>query len=91
MNRAQSVAHWSGIPSLSQLLLAALLRLAEYLDRSRTRNVVRLQVVEDGRRKLRLRARARRGADARVEIWEAQRNADLFEAAFQCKLEITQE
>ncbi len=71
--------------------LSALLRLAEYLDRSRTRNVVRLQVVEAGRRKLRLRARARRGADARVEIWEAQRNADLFEAAFQCKLEIMQE
>ena len=27
----------------------------------------------------------RRGADARVEIWEGQRNADLFEEAFGCK------
>ena len=71
--------------------LSALLRLAEYLDRSRTRNVVRLQLVDDGRRTLRLRARTRRGADSRVEIWEAQRNADLFEAAFNCRLEIVQE
>jgi hypothetical protein len=31
MTRAQSVANWSGIPSLSQLLLAALLRLAAML------------------------------------------------------------
>jgi hypothetical protein len=44
--------------------------------------------VEDGRRTVRLRAKARRGADARVEIWEAQRNLDLFETAFDCKLEI---
>jgi hypothetical protein len=31
MNRAQSVAHWSGIPSLSHLWMAALLRLAAML------------------------------------------------------------
>jgi exopolyphosphatase/guanosine-5'-triphosphate,3'-diphosphate pyrophosphatase len=67
--------------------LASLLRLAEYLDRSRTGNVARLRVQDDGR-KVKLRAIARRGADPRVEIWEAQRNADLFEAAFDCKLEI---
>jgi exopolyphosphatase/guanosine-5'-triphosphate,3'-diphosphate pyrophosphatase len=67
--------------------LSALLRLAEYLDRSRTGNVARLRVAAGGR-KVRLRAVARRGADPRVEIWEAQRNADLFETAFACKLEI---
>jgi exopolyphosphatase/guanosine-5'-triphosphate,3'-diphosphate pyrophosphatase len=71
--------------------LAALLRLAEYLDRSRSGNVTRLRVLPGRGRRLRLRASVRRGADARVEIWEAQRNADLLEAAFDCKLEIEQE
>jgi exopolyphosphatase/guanosine-5'-triphosphate,3'-diphosphate pyrophosphatase len=95
--------HRKGQPALDQLRvpaeagdgaraarLAALLRLAEYLDRSRTQTVARLRVVAEGGRKLRLRARLRPGADARVEIWEAQRNADLFEQAFDCKLEIEQ-
>jgi exopolyphosphatase/guanosine-5'-triphosphate,3'-diphosphate pyrophosphatase len=68
--------------------LASLLRLAEYLDRSRTQVVSRLRLRFDGDQNVRLLARARPGADTRVEIWEAQRNADLFEEAFGCKLEI---
>jgi exopolyphosphatase/guanosine-5'-triphosphate,3'-diphosphate pyrophosphatase len=68
--------------------LASLLRLAEYLDRSRTQVVARLRLRYDGPEKVRLWAHVRSGADAQVEIWEAQRNADLFEAAFGCKLEI---
>jgi exopolyphosphatase/guanosine-5'-triphosphate,3'-diphosphate pyrophosphatase len=68
--------------------LASLLRLAEYLDRSRTQVVTQLKLRYDGNEKVRLQARVRAGADARVEIWEAQRNAELFEEAFGCKLEI---
>jgi exopolyphosphatase/guanosine-5'-triphosphate,3'-diphosphate pyrophosphatase len=93
--------HRKGKPSRDQLLilsqpddlervsrLASLLRLAEYLDRSRTRVVSRLRLRYDGDERARLEALVRRGADARVEVWEAQRNADLFEEAFGCKLEI---
>jgi len=68
--------------------LASLLRLAEYLDRSRTQVVSRLRLRYDRGQKARLWAHVRPGADAQVEIWEAQRNAELFEAAFDCKLEI---
>jgi len=39
-----------------------------------------------GRDTLRLRVRARRGRDIRWELAEAQRAADVFEAAFDCKL-----
>lgn len=67
--------------------LAALLRLAEYLDRSRAQTITRLRLEGSGK-KLRLLVRPRPGADARVEIWEAQRSADLFEAAYNCKLTI---
>jgi len=35
--------------------------------------------------------RVRPRADARVEVFEAQRNADLFEAAFDCQLTIEAE
>ena len=69
--------------------LAALLRLSEYLDRSRTQVVSRLTVLNAGGKKVVIHARVRSGADARVEIWEGQRNADLFEAAYDCKLVIT--
>ncbi|MCC6190304.1 MAG: Ppx/GppA family phosphatase, partial [Anaerolineales bacterium] len=68
--------------------LAALLRLAEYLDRSRTQSITRLRVTAAGGRRVRLRALVRAGADGQVEIWEAQRNAGLFEQAFDCRLEI---
>jgi hypothetical protein len=50
--------------------------------------VSRLKLLDDGDKKMRLLARVRPGGDARVEIWEAQRNAGLFEAAFGCQLEI---
>jgi exopolyphosphatase/guanosine-5'-triphosphate,3'-diphosphate pyrophosphatase len=95
--------HRKGQPALDQLRvppepgdqsraarLSALLRLAEYLDRSRTQTITGLRLNSAGGKKLRLRARVRPGADARVELWEAQRNAGLFEAAFKCKLEIEQ-
>jgi exopolyphosphatase / guanosine-5'-triphosphate,3'-diphosphate pyrophosphatase len=67
--------------------LAALLRLAEYLDRSRAQTVASLKLQGKGKR-LRLRVQARARADARVEIWEAQRNAGLLEQAFRCKLTV---
>ncbi len=70
--------------------LAALLRLAEYLDRSRTQAVTRLNVrIRDGRARLGVKARSR--TEGRVEVWEARRNASFFEQAFGCKLEIEQE
>ncbi|MBI4553605.1 MAG: Ppx/GppA family phosphatase [Candidatus Latescibacteria bacterium] len=69
--------------------LAALLRLAEYLDRSRAQTVTDLHVTATGKQ-VRLRVNARTSAEARVEVWEAQRNAELFEEAFGCKLEIEQ-
>jgi exopolyphosphatase / guanosine-5'-triphosphate,3'-diphosphate pyrophosphatase len=93
--------HRKGTPTVEQLTilsepddlrrvsrLASLLRLAEYLDRSRTQVVSRLRLRYDSGEKIRLWAHVRSGADAQVEIWEAQRNADLFEAAYDCKLEI---
>jgi exopolyphosphatase/guanosine-5'-triphosphate,3'-diphosphate pyrophosphatase len=67
--------------------LTALLRLAEYLDRSRAQTVAGLRVRASGKGLL-LRAQPRARADARVEVWEAQRNAELFERAFRCKLAI---
>ncbi len=67
--------------------LSALLRLAEYLDRSRSQAVTSLKLEMDGKR-MRLRARTRSQAEGRVEVWEAARNSDLFEEAFGCKLEI---
>lgn len=67
--------------------LSALLRLAEYLDRSRAQTITRLRLEGSGK-KLRLLAKPRPGADARVEIWEAQRATDLFEEAYNCKLTI---
>jgi len=51
--------------------------------------VSRLRVLNAGGKKVVIHAQVRPGADARVEIWEGQRNADLFEAAFDCKLVIT--
>jgi exopolyphosphatase/guanosine-5'-triphosphate,3'-diphosphate pyrophosphatase len=93
--------HRKGMPAAAQLSiltepgdlqrvqkLASLLRLAEYLDRSRTQVVSQLRLRYHSPHKMRLTARVRPGADAQVEIWEAQRNADLFEMAFDCKLEI---
>lgn len=67
--------------------LASLLRLAEYLDRSRTQAVKEVKVTVSGKR-VRLKAQRRSAAEGRVEVWEAGHNAELFEDAFDLKLEI---
>ena len=59
----------------------------EFLDRSRAQTVADLKVRSSGQR-ITVRARPRPKADARVEVWEAQRNAGLFEQAFHCKVTI---
>jgi len=67
--------------------LAALLRLAECLDHSQSQAVRKLSVrVSSHTIYLTIHVRTR--AEGRMEIWEAQRGADLFEAAFGRKLEI---
>jgi exopolyphosphatase/guanosine-5'-triphosphate,3'-diphosphate pyrophosphatase len=68
--------------------LASLLRLAEYLDRSRSQTVTDLRLNVLNRKRARLRVHTRANDDAHVEIWEAQRNADLFESAFGLALTI---
>lgn len=68
--------------------LAALLRLAEYLDRSRAQTVASLRVETPDRKHARCLVKPRPKADARVEVWETQRNADAFENAFNCQLEV---
>ena len=69
--------------------LTALLRLAEYLDRGRAQTVTGLKAETDGNQQVCLRVRTRARGDARVEVEDAQRNADLFEEAFGCKLKLT--
>jgi exopolyphosphatase/guanosine-5'-triphosphate,3'-diphosphate pyrophosphatase len=64
--------------------LAALLRLAEYLERRKNQIIDRLQV-EIGDQ---VRIAVQTGGDATVEIWAATRRADLFERAYGRKLEI---
>ncbi len=68
--------------------LGALLRLAAALERGRTRAVASVRAAAAGRDTLRLSVRARRGRDIRWELAEAQRAADVFEAAFDCKLRV---
>jgi exopolyphosphatase / guanosine-5'-triphosphate,3'-diphosphate pyrophosphatase len=64
---------------------AALLRLAEQLERSRDQLVHEARVdVQDGLVRLELVT----GGDVSVARWAAQRQADLFESAFGRKLEI---
>jgi exopolyphosphatase / guanosine-5'-triphosphate,3'-diphosphate pyrophosphatase len=59
--------------------LAALLRIAEYLERSKSQVVqgVRVSIGADG-----VRVETEVRGDARVEIWEANRRAGLFRKAF---------
>ncbi len=64
--------------------LSALLRIAEYLERSKSQ-VVREVRVELGD-PVRIHVDSR--GDATVEIWEANRRASLFERAFQRRVEI---
>lgn len=65
--------------------LGAILRLAEALDSSRTQDVAEVKVRASGQR-VHLRVKGQR--DVRWEAGEAQRNAVLFEDAFDCKLEV---
>ena len=58
--------------------LAALLRLAEYLERSKSQVILSLQV-EMGHP---IRVVTRASGDATVEIWDANRRTDLFATAF---------
>jgi exopolyphosphatase/guanosine-5'-triphosphate,3'-diphosphate pyrophosphatase len=64
--------------------LAALLRLAEYLERSKSQVVQSLQV-EMGDP---IRVVTRSIGDATVEIWDANRRAGLFQKAFGKAIEI---
>lgn len=59
--------------------LGSLLRLAEYLERSKSQVVQELGVSIEGEL---VRIRARTNGDATVEIWEANRRAKLFRQAF---------
>jgi exopolyphosphatase / guanosine-5'-triphosphate,3'-diphosphate pyrophosphatase len=64
--------------------LAALLRIAEYLERSKSQVVLGLQV-EMGDP---IRVVTRTNGDATVEIWDANRRAGLFQKAFGKAIEI---
>jgi exopolyphosphatase/guanosine-5'-triphosphate,3'-diphosphate pyrophosphatase len=65
--------------------LAACLRLAEHLECARTGRIhgISARILDD-----RVLLRARSSGQAVVEIWEARKQADLFEAAFGRRLEI---
>jgi exopolyphosphatase/guanosine-5'-triphosphate,3'-diphosphate pyrophosphatase len=71
--------------------LGAVLRLAAALEAGRTPAIASVRAAAAGHEALRLRVRARRGRDIRWEAGEAQRTADFFEAAFDCKLLVEQE
>jgi exopolyphosphatase/guanosine-5'-triphosphate,3'-diphosphate pyrophosphatase len=88
---APTVAPYSGILDKKDRLmvsrLAALLRLAEYLDRSRAQTVADVEIsIRDGAALLLVHAR--NPGDAAVEIWEAGQRGDLFEQAYGLMLEI---
>ncbi|MBM3264219.1 MAG: Ppx/GppA family phosphatase [candidate division Zixibacteria bacterium] len=67
--------------------LAALLRLAEFLDRSRAQTVRDVRIHLEGKRAF-LMVIPRTPGAASVEIWEALLHADLFEQAYGVSLEI---
>ena len=67
--------------------MGALLRLAEYLDRSRSAAIKKVQLrIADGRAHLLATPTAVGGA--RVEVWETQRATDLFEQEFGMPLSV---
>ncbi len=67
-------------------ILAALLRLAEGLDRSHNQNVRALHVhLEPDRLRLHLETKS----DPELEIWGGQRSADLFTQTFGLAVEVT--
>jgi exopolyphosphatase/guanosine-5'-triphosphate,3'-diphosphate pyrophosphatase len=78
----QDILHPSDNERLARL--AALLRLAEYLERSKSQVVQSLQV-EMGDP---IRVVTRSIGDATVEIWDANRRASLFQKAFGKAIEI---
>ncbi|MBT8399231.1 MAG: Ppx/GppA family phosphatase, partial [Rhodothermia bacterium] len=61
------------------LKLAALLRLAEGLDRSHFQNVERLDVSV---RKSKLLLELHTDGDPQLDVWGAMRDADLFESVY---------
>jgi exopolyphosphatase/guanosine-5'-triphosphate,3'-diphosphate pyrophosphatase len=66
--------------------MAATVRLAEQLERSRDQVVRDVDVeVRDGRVELRLHATE----DVRIARWAAERQSDVFERAFGRSLEVT--
>ena len=67
--------------------LSSLLRLAEYLDRSRTQNVANLHISTGGK-KATLTLMPNQEHEAAVEMWEAKQNAKLFEKSFGMDLKI---
>lgn len=64
--------------------LAALLRIAEYLERRKSQVVQGISVEIDGM----VRLVTRTVGDATVEIWDANRGAGLFRKAYGCEVEI---
>ena len=68
--------------------MGALLRLAEYLDRSRSAAIKKVQVrITDGRAQILATPAAVGGAG--VEVWETQRATDLFEQEFGMPLSVS--
>ena len=67
--------------------LAALLRVADGLDRGRSANVSAIEVALNGSR-ARLVAKAE--GDIAVELWGARRKRELFERLFERRLEVVQ-
>jgi exopolyphosphatase/guanosine-5'-triphosphate,3'-diphosphate pyrophosphatase len=65
--------------------LGALLRISEYLERSKSQVVDNVQVYVEGNT---VRVQARTAGDATVEIWDANRRANLFRTAFGCDIDI---
>ena len=65
--------------------LAALLRVADGLDRGRSANVEGIEVVLNGS-KARLIAKAQ--GDIAIELWGARRKRELFEKLFDRRLEV---
>jgi exopolyphosphatase/guanosine-5'-triphosphate,3'-diphosphate pyrophosphatase len=67
--------------------LAALLRVADGLDRGRSANVDRIDVVVDGS-EARLVVTPEAGADIAIELWGARRKRELFERQFKRRLDV---
>lgn len=70
--------------------LTSLLRLAEYLDRSRAQHVKQATFTLSSRQ-AHLELKTEEHGNAQVEVWEALERASLFERAFGLSLEIEEE